>query len=223
MQASSNDRWHSAWLLPLAIAVVSGLLAWACALDPRWHDVLDYRRAAVAAGEAWRLITAHLMHLSIEHAVLDVAGLGLVAWIFAAELGWRLQALVSVVAIVFIDTALWVLRIDRYVGLSGVLHAWFAMGAVGWLLAARDDALRPQGRDAALRRRLWGAVLSIGLCAKLVLESHHQAFWHDGTAFPVVTSAHRWGALAGVVCGLGAAAFRRRAGTIDAGRVSRAR
>lgn len=204
-------KWNS-WGLPLAIVVQSALLAWAAALDPHWHDVLDYRRADVAGGQAWRLITAHLMHLSAEHAALDIAGLALVAWIFTAEFGWRLQAMVCIVGIVFIDAALWMMRIDRYVGLSGLLHAWFAAGAVGWLLTSPDDGL-------AMRKRTWGAVLCIGFGVKLVLELRHQAFWLDGTSFTVVTTAHRWGAAAGVVCGLCVAVLRWR----GAGRGSRGR
>ena len=219
MHAPSKTRHRSpvsAWGLPLGIALVSAVLAWLSTVDPRWHALLDYRRMAVADGEAWRLFTAHLMHLSVEHAALDVTGLILVAWIFSAEIGPRLQATVCIVGIAFIDAALWTTQVDRYVGLSGVLHGWFAAGVVGWLVAPRVD------RDAT-RKRLWGAALLIGLAVKLTLESRHQAFWLDGAVFPVVTTAHRWGAAAGIVSGVGAVVLGRRAAAGDAGRVSRGR
>lgn len=216
MQSSNSPRRTasasaSAAAVPIAIAIVAVLLAGASSIDPRWHDVLDYRRVAVAGGQWWRLVTAHLMHLSVAHALLDIGGLLLVAWIFAAEFGWRTQVVVSLAGIVLVDAALWGLRIDRYVGLSGVLHAWFAAGSVTWLLASRSDGLRSQGRDLVRQKRLWGALLSLGLLAKLALELRDRAFWLDGDAFPVVTAAHRWGALAGVVSGLWIAARRHLA------------
>jgi len=212
MESSNSPRRTasaSAAVVPISIAIVAVLLAGASSIDPRWHDILDYRRVAVAAGQWWRLVTAHLMHLSAAHALLDIGGLLLVAWIFASELGWRTQVMVSLAGIVFVDAALWGLRIDRYVGLSGVLHAWFAAGSVTWLLASRSDSVRRHGRDRVMQKRLWGAVLSLGLLAKLALELRDRAFWLDGDAFSVVTAAHRWGALAGVVSGLWIAARRR--------------
>ena len=216
-----RDGWF-----PIALAFASGLLAWVAVDDPRWHAALDYRRAAIAAGEAWRLVTAHVMHLSPTHAALDIAGLLLVAWIFDAELGSRSRVAVVIVGMATIDAALWGLHpeVDRYVGLSGVLHAWFAAGAMRWLLASRAESLRLQGRDLAATKRAWGAALLIGLIVKLVLETRHQAFWLDGTSLAVVTAAHRWGAVAGGVYGIGVAwVSRRDAPNVVADRGSRVR
>ena len=200
----------------LVIGAVVAALAWAAWRDPRWHDRLDYLRDAVEHGETWRLVTAHLMHLSVEHAALNLGGLALVAWIFSRELGVRAQWLVCLAGIACIDAALRVSQIDRYVGLSGVLHAWFAAGAMRWLLASRDESIRVHGRDLAVRKRAWGALLTTGLAIKLALEWRHQAFWLDGLAFPVVTAAHRSGAVAGCVCGACLAWLSRRAARVDA-------
>lgn len=218
MEASSPPTTHRfpAAGPALGLALVAALLAAVSSIDPRWHAALDYRRDAVAAGELWRLVTAHVMHLSIEHAVLDIAALLLVAWIFSEELDGRLQASAGAVGLAMIDATLWVAQVDRYVGLSGVLHAWFATGATCWLLAARSDPARAS-------KRAWGAALTIGLAAKLVLEQQHRAFWLGGASFEVVTSAHRAGAMAGVCCGVAAAWFRRRTLTADAGYASRRR
>ena len=192
--------------LAIVVAAACALLAIVAMLDASFEPLLDYRREAIADGALYRLFTAHLVHLSGTHAALDIAGLLLVAWIFGAALSARQCATIVLAAIGAIDAALWFLHpeVERYAGLSGVLHAWFAAGAVGWALA--------DGRPGPLAARAWGAALLIGLAIKLWLELHDRAFWLDVGAINVVTSAHRWGALAGVACGVAIVGLRRRDG-----------
>ena len=188
-----------------SLALLCALLAAASSNDPSLGPLLEYRRHAIAAGSLYRLATAHLVHLSTAHALLDIAGLLLVAWIFAAESTAGQLAVVSCVAVVAIDVGLWCLHpeVERYVGLSGVLHAWFAAGAVSWSLTDRRSTV-------FVARRVWGATLLAALVVKLLLEQRGHAFWLDADPMPVVTSAHRFGAAAGVLCAALFAVFRRR-------------
>jgi rhomboid family GlyGly-CTERM serine protease len=212
-----HDRRSGALPWPaLLIGAVVATLVWTAVRDPRWHDRLDFLRDAVSDGESWRLITGHLMHLSLEHAALNLAGLALVAWIFSRELGASAQWFVCIVGAACIDAALWASQVERYVGLSGVVHAWFAAGAMRWLLASRDESMVVHGSDLAVGKRLWGAVLMIALALKLALEWEHQAFWLHGVALPVVTVAHRSGAVAGCVCGACLAWVSRRRARVGA-------
>ena len=202
------------WVLPVLLGVICATLHLLAAGDVRWHDALDYRRVGIADGQWWRLVTGHLMHVNATHAALDVAGLLLVAWIFAREVDGKRQALALLIGAALVDVGLWFFHpeVERYVGLSGALHALFAAGAMGWLLSGSSSrpasshptAARPV---ATLRlRRVWGAALLIGLVAKLVLENAGDAFWLHAASFDVVTAAHRWGsaggALYGIACGL---------------------
>ncbi len=195
---------------PAVVAVVSAVLAVVAAHDPSFEALLDYRRSAVATGSLHRLVTAHFVHLSSAHAVLDIAGLALVAWIFAAELTTRRLIVVTCVSVASIDGGLWFLHpdIDRYAGLSGLLHGWFAAGAVGWALADRHA-------HAFVARCVWGCVLVAGLLMKLLLEQRGLPFWHDGDAMPVVTAAHRWGAAAGALCAAVHVVLKRRDARAD--------
>ncbi len=216
--AVADTRSWKSNAFPVLLAVVCVGLAALSSGDARWQDALEYRRDAIAHGEFWRLVTAHLMHLTPTHAVLDVAGLLLVAWIFAVEIGPRGQVVVCVLGAAAVDFGLWALHpeVDRYVGLSGVLHAWFAAGATRWLLASDTTG---DSQQLVHRKRAWGAALLLGLAVKLFLESRQQAFWLDGAAFTVVTAAHRWGAAAGVLYGVAAAftiARRASAGAASA-------
>ena len=229
MHPMRNGMIVRALTLPTGTAIVCGLLAVASFVDARWLETLDYHRSAIAAGEAWRLVTAHAMHLSASHAALDISAMLLVAWIFAGRAGPGRQAALGFFAIVVIDAGLWWFRpeVDRYVGLSGVLHAGFAAGAIGW-------SATPSEHRGAVAKRAWGAALLAALAIKLYLETRQQAFWLAGDPFPVVTAAHRWGALAGLLAGAATVRFDRReavsrapprgsAGAASRGRRSRAR
>ncbi len=47
---------------------------------------LRYERVAIAAGEWWRLITAHFVHIDLEHTLLNIMGVVLMWAIFARDL-----------------------------------------------------------------------------------------------------------------------------------------
>src|ERR1700746_1774855 len=48
------------------------------------RELLRYDRAALAAGQWWRLLTAHLVHLDFDHAALNSLGLVLM-WALSAR------------------------------------------------------------------------------------------------------------------------------------------
>ena len=109
--------------------------------------LLRYDRAALAGGEAWRLLTAHVVHLDLRHALLNGCGLVLMWALFARDYTGRQWLLVVLGAVVAIDAGLWLLdsTVQWYVGSSGALHGIMAAGALahlrrrepdGWILAA---------------------------------------------------------------------------------------
>ena len=108
--------------------------------------LLRYDRAALTGGEAWRLLTAHVVHLDLRHALLNGCGLVLMWALFARDYTGRQWLLVVLGAVVAIDAGLWLLdsTVQWYVGSSGALHGIMAAGALahlrrrepdGWLLA----------------------------------------------------------------------------------------
>lgn len=151
-----------------------------------WRLALRYERVAVAAGQLWRLVTAHFVHLDTRHALLNAAGLALLWALFARA--WRpWQWLVATGAsMLAIALGFWFLEpgLQWYVGASGVLHGLFAIGCIAML---RDG-------DRA------GILAAALLAAKLAWEHWHGPLpLEDG---PVVTAAHLYGAIGGVLAGL---------------------
>ena len=144
---------------------------------------LRYERAAIEAGEWWRFLTAHIVHLGIAHTVLNLLGFGLVTALFSGDLNgkdWLGAGLVSAVAIglglYFIDP-----QTTWYVGLSGVLHGWFAIGAA----------------RVAEQQRAFGLTLLALLTCKLGFEQFLGTMPVTAAldVGPVVVEAHLYGAL----------------------------
>ena len=155
---------------------------------------LRYDRAALALGQWWRLLSAHLVHLNLHHALLNCAGLALVWALFARDYSaphWLIVLLCSALAI---DAGLWLgdSTVLWYVGSSGVLHGAMAAGAVAGIR----------------RRQREGWILAILLVLKLLYEQSTGPLPLSGSD-PVVVDAHLYGVLGGCA----AAAFlalRRR-------------
>jgi len=154
---------------------------------------LRYERDAVAAGEWWRLLTAHVVHLDLEHAVLNSLGLVLMWALFARDYGWRAWAVIILVSVLVIDAGFWFRDRDLqwYVGSSGVLHGVMTAGTLAHLL----------------RRDLDGWILATFIVVKLAYEQLTGAlpFAEGGAA--VIVNSHLYGALGGLIAG---AALRAR-------------
>jgi len=159
-------------------------------MSDRLIDSLQWSREAIAAGEWWRLLTGHLVHLDLVHACLNVAALLLLWRLFGRVFALRHLLVILLVAVATINAGLWSLSdIDWYVGLSGLLHAW-AAAAVVRLIIDRD--------------RHYGIawfVAAFGL-AKIMQENIFGPLPFSTNAAAVVTDAHLFGVLAGMAMGL---------------------
>ncbi len=152
---------------------------------------LRFDRVAIEAGQLWRLLTGHLVHLGWPHLAMNLGGLWLIWLLYGRSLGDR-QWLV-LIACSAIGISLTLLAFDPglgwYVGLSGVLHTLIVVGIV-----------------VELRRHpLPGEWLLLALiAAKLVWEQRHGSL--PGSAElaggPVIVDAHLYGALVGLPAGL---------------------
>ena len=150
--------------------------------------VLRYERAAVLAGEFWRLVTGHLVHSSAAHLVLNLAGLGLIAGLFPKDYSLGQWLLIAAASLVLIDLGFvfYEPQLQWYVGLSGVLHGLLAAGAVAWW--------RHESWPLAL-------ILSVIFLAKLAWEQVHGALPFSGDMV-VIVAAHLYGAIGGALAAL---------------------
>jgi rhomboid family GlyGly-CTERM serine protease len=160
---------------------------------PAAQALLRYERASLQAGQWWRLLTAHVIHLGYEHALLDIAGLVLMWALFAKDYSPRQWLLIVGVSALGVDAGLWLLSSTTqwYVGSSGVLHGVLAAGACAHLRRREPD----------------GWILAVFLLGKLVYEQAQGALpLTAGGA--VIVDAHLYGAVSGAL----AAVLMRLAG-----------
>jgi len=183
---SRNGVW---WLLGLLMATLVLVQLLVSLGGENWRLALRYERAAVLEhGEWWRLVTAHVVHGTWRHLLLNGAGLVLVAVLFARDYSVRAWLLILALSVAAIDLGfvLWEPQLQWYVGLSGVLHGVMAAGAVAWW--------RHETKALAL-------VLTLALVAKLAWEQWHGALPLSGD-MPVVVDAHLYGAFGGALAGV---------------------
>lgn len=181
-------------------ACVGGLLVVVVAVElAGLAPLLRYSREGLAAGELWRLVTAHVVHLGPAHLGLNAVGAVLVAALVGHHLrpvAWAATWLVCALAVAL---GLWWTSpaVSWYVGLSGVLHGLLVAGAI----AALGDA----------RERAFAAVVLLVIVVKLAWEAVAGAT--PGTTAlaggRVVTESHLFGALGGAAAGGVAAGWRR--------------
>lgn len=185
----------SAYVAPAVIGLMSVLVE--LGGEPL-RSLLRYDRAGLAAGQFWRLVTGHLVHLGPSHMVMNVIALAVLALILSPLLSSRDWFAVGLASALAIDAGLYVLHpsIEWYVGLSGVLHGFWAGACVFGLFQRHGEAV----------------LLTLLLAGKLAYEAFAGPVPLTGeiAAGPVVTEAHAWGAIGGALAPLVLIAIRRR-------------
>ncbi|MGD8938244.1 MAG: rhombosortase [Gammaproteobacteria bacterium] len=127
------------YLIPISIALIVTLVALIGSDASLW---LRYDRDAILAGQLWRIVTGHLVHLGWSHLAMNLAGLGLIWVIFGSHIPWRRWLVILLVGA--IGTSVFMLlfnpQLRWYVGLSGVLHTLFIAGCLADLKYRRWDS-----------------------------------------------------------------------------------
>ena len=177
--------------LGIALLAACGLLLLPVIAGDAGREALRYDRTALAAGQEWRLLTAHFVHLDFDHAALNSLGLVLMWALFARDYRPRQWLAILLGSIAAIDAGLWLRdsTVAWYVGSSGALHGIMAAGTL-----------------AHLRRRdIDGWILAAFIVLKLAYEQSAGALPFTDSHSGVVVDAHLFGTLGGA----GIAAFLR--------------
>lgn len=189
--ADSKLRWH---ILALTIILV------ALGVAGEWmNPCLRYDRSAIEAGEVWRLVTAHLVHLNPWHMVLNVSGF-LLCWFFFTDLLTRavlwlwfgVSAVAVGMAFFLLDPAL-----ERYVGLSGILH--------GLLVMCLTLGIR--------RNPVLHTIVLLVVAGRLILEqtpTYDVDYLRNWIGGSVYVNAHLYGSIVGAVLGIALLLMRPR-------------
>ena len=129
-----------AWLVPGIVVLCALTLVLSGDSGREW---LRFDRDGIAAGQVWRLLTGHLVHLGVSHAFLNLAGLVLVWFLVGRAFTSKQWLWIMAGSVVAIDLGLWfgAPALEWYVGLSGLLHGMLAAGIVAGLAGRSGEAL----------------------------------------------------------------------------------
>ena len=105
-----------------------------------WVQALQYDRAAIAAGQWWRLLSCNFVHMGWWHLVFNQASLILLVLLCPERLpawSWLLRIVVLGVGM---SLGLYYLspQLQTYVGLSGMVYGLFTLG-LGRQALRRDE------------------------------------------------------------------------------------
>lgn len=150
------------------------------------QQLLMFSREDIQAGQWYRLLSCHWVHLDWKHAGMNVAGVWLLCLIDPRGAGFWSNSLRCLVLSTAVGLALhfWQHDLYWYVGFSGVLHGLFVIALLDMIWRLHD--------------RLAMLVLA-ALMGKLALEHYHGALTQGMLEAPVIVSAHSYGAMAGLV------------------------
>jgi rhomboid family GlyGly-CTERM serine protease len=172
-----NDRQHTNffWLLIALVLCIS-----VASIYPNSLHLLMWDRAAIEAGQWWRLLTAHLVHLNALHLLLNVFGLLLIVEILCQSMTALELTSLLLTSAMGVGSLLLYLQssLQWYAGLSGVLYGLWAAGTALTWLSGRQGLAICEG---------------IALVVKLIL------FNHSVLSMPIVSVAHVYGAVSGLV------------------------
>ncbi|MEQ8268574.1 MAG: rhombosortase [Parvibaculum sp.] len=129
--ATDHGRFSLPWF-PLFLAGAMAAIHFAGAA---WSEVLIFDRARIEAGEIWRLVTGHLVHLNLQHLLWNAIAFVVLAAMARHDEGisYTRQAGIMLAGVAVIDVALYAGPLSFYAGFSGVLNAlWAVMIVEAW-------------------------------------------------------------------------------------------
>lgn len=121
------------WLAPLILIAFIGVLALG---GDTVREAIRYDRAAITAGEWWRLLGGNFVHLGLYHAFLNALGVLVLVLLCPEALPWQvwLRRLLLLSLGMTLGLYFFVPDVSGYVGLSGVIHGLFVLGLMPQVL-----------------------------------------------------------------------------------------
>ena len=159
-------------------------------------EKLYFNQEAIANGEIWRLITAHLVHSDLQHLIWNLCALIILSLLI--EQHDRLLLLVSIfIGIVSIDYCLWFYSIGiiNYAGFSGVLNTLLVIALFQQLQKNKTH----QAESHPLFFRLLPALIYTASLIKIVVEILSQQAIFTHTSWQAVPQVHLIGFMAGTI------------------------
>lgn len=138
--AVKQGRIVAKWRIPAILGVFSLCAALAGDAGREW---LRWDRDAIAAGQLWRVVSGHFVHMSWSHFLLNFSGLVLVWLIVGERLASISWVLIMTICIAGMGLGFWFLdpELQWYVGMSGLLHGLLMAGLIVGIRSAPQESI----------------------------------------------------------------------------------
>ena len=171
-------------ILPALIILASVLIE---LIGTNSKSVLRFEHEFLVNNTYWQLITGHLVHLGLNHLLLNLVGFVLIWWLFLKTLPWHSWLVLFITSCLGVSLGLYWFNpnLSWYVGLSGILHGFFIYGiCLNIALGYRYEWL-----------------LLVAISGKLAWEQYVGPMPGSAEAAggPVIVDAHLYGALTGLI------------------------
>ncbi|UZJ46052.1 rhombosortase [Marinimicrobium sp. C6131] len=181
----------SLWLT-LGLSVMMVLLG---ALQSVTEPLLELNRDAVAQGELWRLLTGHWIHYGPYHLAMNLGAFMLCGWILFQEIPLRHYGLLLLTCLLGVGIGIqWFnTDLDYYAGLSGALHGLLVAGVI-----------------LTFKQTPWMSGLALAVVTYKIVQEQWPGYdtSHELLPVPVAVDAHLYGAVIGLVWGVGVFLWR---------------
>jgi rhomboid family GlyGly-CTERM serine protease len=169
------------------VAMLISLMAMLQAIGPEYFR---YERDWNSTGEIWRIVTAHWVHVSWLHLLLN--GFGLVICVSLTNPGWSIRRWLTISIIVALGVSLMLTffnpEVSDYAGYSGVLYGLYVLAAIS--LFSGD--------------RLVAGLVIAAIVIKVFMEQFNLYDFNTGKLIGahVVVDAHLYGLLMAIAIAL---------------------
>lgn len=181
-------RNHGGSSLPWFPLLLAGAMCAIHFAGGAWAEALIFDRAQIEAGEIWRLVTGHLVHLNLQHLLWNAIAFVVLAAMARYDEGisYARQAGIMLAGVAVIDIALYASPspLSFYAGFSGVLNAlWAVMIVEAW----------------RQKKSLLIAGIGVLSLAKIGYEALTAKTLFFDTPWPAAFEGHAGGVLAGLL------------------------
>lgn len=148
----------------------------------------SFERNAIANGELWRIITAHLTHINWHHFNLNMLGAFFCLILFFNDFNAKHWFYSFLFISIFSSLCMLFIHFDhsRYVGFSDVLYGWMVIGILAIIEKETKTAL----------------LLALFLIGKTIYEIVIDASPFGNTQIIVARESHLYGAIGGLIYAL---------------------
>ncbi|MFT2091186.1 rhombosortase [Paraglaciecola sp. 2405UD69-4] len=178
---------------PIIVVLISITLA---LIAPITSELLAYKYDEIASGQWWRLLSGHFLHTNTYHLLLNLLGT-ILLWALHGHYT-KTSEYLGILLLLSLSTSIGLFffapQLKWYVGLSGILHGLFILGAyldikhhlkTGWVMlggilikvlneqmyGASDEVAQLIDANVAIDAHLFGALSGLLLICGFMLKN----------------------------------------------------